>query len=323
MWHCLAQLVFNWFQNTPKILYSIFWDNPLIVRNRAIKKTDFPEISRKITFFQDFFKIGTNEVLSREELQLKYEIEININTYIELSYIIKSTIQKIGLRRENLPIVQLPIQPVLVNVAMLTEKGCNRYYKLLRKKKNLSNSMHERESIWHKELNSTYGVQFWNKVYTITAEIKNDNRLKWLQYQIARNSLFTNYKVNKFNPNVSPLCSNCNNIEKTSHLLWGCDKVLELWQQIHYFLSNFQISLDYSLKTVLFGNHNEPCDSVLNFTILIAKGYIWKSKFDKSPISFIAFKKYFKHKLEDLKDSCNYIDKMFLFDRWINIYASL
>ena len=110
---------------------------------------------------------------------------------------------------------------------------------------------------------------------------------------------------------------------KTSHLLWGCDKVLELWQQIHYFLSNFQISLDYSLKTVLFGNHNEPCDSVLNFTILIAKGYIWKSKFDKSPISFIAFKKYFKHKLEDLKDSCNYIDKMFLFDRWINIYASL
>ena len=183
--------------------------------------------------------------------------------------------------------------------------------------------MHERESIWHKELNSTYGVQFWNKVYSVTAEIKNDNRLKWLQYQIARNSLFTNYKVNKFNPNVSPLCSNCNNIEITSHLLWGCDKVLELWQQIHYFLANFQISLDYSLKTVLFGNHKEPCDSVLNYTILIAKGYIWKSKFDKSLISFIAFKKYFKHKLEDLKDSCNYIDKMFLFDRWINIFASL
>ena len=183
--------------------------------------------------------------------------------------------------------------------------------------------MHEREAIWHKELNSTFGVQFWNKVYTLTAEIKNENRLKWLQYQIAINSLFTNYKVSKFNPNVSPFCPNCNCIENTSHLMWGCDQVLELWQQIRTFLGNFQINLDISVKNVLFGNHKEPIDSVTNFTILVTKGYIWKTKFDKSPISFIAFKKYLKYKLEDLKDSYEYLDKLILFDQWNNLFASL
>ena len=261
--------------------------------------------------------------MSREDLQLKYNTQISTNSYIELSYVIRTTLQKIGLRLENLPIVQLPIQPILVNIATLTERGCNRYYKLLRKKKNLSSTIHEREAIWHKELNSTFGVQFWNKVYTLTSEIKNENRLKWLQYQIARNSLFTNYKVNKFNPNVSPLCSNCNSIENISHLFWGCDKVLELWQQIQTFLGNFQIFLDFSLKNVLFGNHKEPSASISNFTILIAKGYIWKCRFDKSPISFIAFKKYLKHKLEDLKDSFEYSDKLILFNQWNNLYASL
>ena len=44
------------FCHPEKILISTFWDNPLIVRNKAIKKTDFPEISPKITYFQDFFQ---------------------------------------------------------------------------------------------------------------------------------------------------------------------------------------------------------------------------------------------------------------------------
>ena len=205
----------------------------------------------------------------------------------------------------------------------MVTSGCNKYYKLIRKKKNLSNTLHEREAIWHTELNMTFGINFWNKVYNLTSEIKNDNRLKWLQFQISRNSLFTNYKVNKFNPNVSPLCRNCQNIEKTSHLMYGCVQVLELWEHIRHFLGTFQIDLDISPRNILFGNHKESMEDVTNVVILVTKGYIWKTKFDESPLIFNSFKKYLKNKLEDLKSSLEYIDKIVLFDQWNNIFASL
>ena len=311
------------FCHPEKILLTSFWDNPLIVRNRPIKRNDFPEIAQKITYFQDFFKIGTKNLLSKVELEEKYNLQLNQETYIELSYIVKSSLQKIGLRQENLPIVQLPIQPILTNIATLVVKGCNRYYKLIRKKKALSSTIHERETIWHNEINSTFGIQFWNKVYFLTNDIKNDNRLKWVQFQISRNSLFTNHKVNKFNPNVSPLCRNCNNVEKISHLMWHCGLVMELWQDIQNFLEAFQIYPEFNIKIILFGMHKETMNSVTNFVILAAKGYIWKTKFDNTPVSFNLFKKYLKMKLEDLKNSYEYVDKMHLFDQWINIFASL
>ena len=63
--------------------------------------------------------------------------------------------------------------------------------------------------------------------------------------------------------------------------------------------------------------------STTNFIILVAKGYIWKSKFEHTPLLIASFKKYFKNKLEDLKDSLEYIDKTAEFDQWINLYASL
>ena len=98
------------------------------------------------------------------------------------------------MRREKLPIVQLPVQPLIVNIATMSVSGCNRYYKLIRNKKNLSANIQERETVWHTELGVNYGVPFWNKVYDLTTRIKYDNRLKWIQYQVVRNSLFANHK---------------------------------------------------------------------------------------------------------------------------------
>ena len=125
---------------------------------------------------------------------------------------------------------------MLVGIATMTNKGCNSYYKLIRSKKNLKVTVQDREAVWHTEIGTVYGIRFWNRVYALTVDIKNDNRLKWLQYQVVRNSLFTNHKVNKFNPSVSPLCRNCPTIEKISHLVWVCGQARDLWQNIQDFL---------------------------------------------------------------------------------------
>ena len=79
-------------------------------------------------------------------------------------------------------------------------------------KKNLSSTQSEREFKWHTELQATFGTDFWGKTYSLTAGIQNENKIKWLQYQIVRNSLFTNYKVNKIKPHISPFCTFCGHL---------------------------------------------------------------------------------------------------------------
>ena len=126
----------------------------------------------------------------------------------------------------------------MIKIINLAKKGCSSYTKLLRKKKNLTTNLAGRENRWHLELQRNYGVDFWNKTYYLTASIKNENKMKFFQFQINRNSLFTNYKVNKFKQHVSPLCSFCSHIdgfterELVSHLFFFCDLVLNLWQEV-------------------------------------------------------------------------------------------
>ena len=234
-----------------KILLSPFWDNPALTRNeKPIKGIHFPEISQKIKVLSDFYKPNTNKLFSKQELESRFELNIPENTYTELRFIINSAVQKVGLRPENLPIIQLPQQPLLVNIATLTKKGCRPYYRMLNKKKNLANALVERELKWHNELGKTFGVQFWNNCYAFTSSIKNDNKIKWQQYQIVRNCQFTNKRVHKFKNNVSPLCTYCGLVEETiSHLYFDCSLVSNFWQELHGWLGslniNFLISINY------------------------------------------------------------------------------
>ena len=64
------------------------------------------------------------------------------------------------------------------------------------KKKNLNTTLSVREAKRHNELNCTFSIDFFNQTYNLTSKIKNDNRLKYLQFSMI--NLFTNYRVNKF-----------------------------------------------------------------------------------------------------------------------------
>ena len=54
----------------PEIFFlTSFWKNTFVTKNRLIKSADFPDISAKITYFQDLFKIGSNKMLSKAEIE--------------------------------------------------------------------------------------------------------------------------------------------------------------------------------------------------------------------------------------------------------------
>ena len=103
-----------------------------------------------------------------------------------------------------------------------------------------------------------------------------------------------------------------------------CGQAEELCNEIKDFLNNFlQTPPEFTVRNILFGYHNESMKSIVNFVILVAKAYIWKSKFEHAPLQILLFKKYLKTKLEDLKFSFEFIDKSELFEQWVDIYESL
>ena len=107
----------------------------------------------------------------------------------EIHFILKSAYRRVGLAYDHQAKIDLPVRPLLIKIANMTSKGCNMYSKLLKKKVTASTSLAAREDKWSETLNCNFSVDFWKKVYSLTADIKFDNRYKWLQFQINRHSL--------------------------------------------------------------------------------------------------------------------------------------
>ena len=318
------------FCNPEKILVAPFWDNPTITRNnKPIRKTAFPAVSCKINTISDFYRPGSVIKLSKDELEDTFGVEISDEVFIELHYIIKTVFRSLGMRDICSVATFLPSQPLLINIANSTKKGCNVYTRLLRKKNNLSRNLSSRESKWHTELQRTFGALFWDRTYSLAASIKNENKMKWIQFQINRNCIFTNYKVNKFKPHISPNCTFCSHqegvthLELVSHLFWDCDFVLTLWQGVKGWLATFNINIPLDRNKMLFGIHEFSSDSIENYIILCTKYFIWKSKFQTKDLSLDSFQSFLKLKLNDMKNSFIFEEREDKFSKWILIHNCL
>lgn len=309
------------YMHPEKIILAPLWGNPFFLRNnKKLKITDFPIISKQIQKVADFFEPGTSRLLSRGELEQKYDLTIHETSLIELRFIIKQTIATIGLNIDTLKAPLYPSRPLLIDIVMMCQTGCSLYSRLLNVKHSHINSLNKREDRWHRELDCTFGIEFWKRAYILVYSMKDDNKLKWFQYQINRNSLFTNYKVSKFKPLVSHLCSFCGEQpELVSHLFKKCRLVDIFWVEIKEWLSTFNLDFPVTISQILFGSQ----DSKLNYIILCGKYFIWKARLTTKILSFSHFKKFLYSKLETKKHAYFYGEKQEKFAEWNDIYNNL
>ena len=194
----------------------------------------------------------------------------------------------------------------------------------------MKTSLSNREDKWHRELNTNLSSAFWNSAYSLVSEIKFENRIKWLQYQINRNSLFTNHKVSKFNSNVSPFCTFCvqavpqnPDLESISHLFFECSTVKKLWIDASNWLNSLDVIIPLDIRSLVFGIFDQPCISVPNYVILYAKYYIWTVKQANGALNLTGFQKYLKYKLLGLKSAYLLLDEAEKFNPWLNIFNCL
>ena len=262
--------------------------------------------------------------MSFEAFKDSVEVEIDEIKYIDIRYIIKLAFQKLRLAESRLSKVFYPLIPTLINIALSTKRGCGAYYKILSRKRCIENKIAIRDEKWHIELQSVYSLNFWEKIRALNASIDIDNPCKWLQYQIIRNSLQTNYIVSHFIRNKSPLCQYCTlSNEKISHLYWFCSYVKNFLTNAFQYITNTGLIYAPTKLEFLFGVTNETFDHPINYLSLLIKKYIWKIKFKNAILNIVGLKNHLKLYLRDLKNIYEKKEKASKFIAWIPLYSDL
>ena len=314
------------FCNPEKLTASTFWYNPLIKRNNVVKYNNFPEISVKIQTVADFFYSNSNTIMQYEDFCTRYDTDISVEKYIDIRYTLTNTFQKLKLPQSKLNCAVFPQKPTLIDLATASNKGCRLFYKTLTLKSSLNNKMYLREQKWHTELGTIFSVDFWDGARALCSKIDFDNQLKWLQYQIVRNSLQTNFIVSHFKPNISKQCSYCldpDSYEVISHLFWFCPYITNFIRNIIIFLNDTGLEFNPTKEQFLFGFLDLKSYAPGNFIGLVLKKYIWRSKFCSANLSVVGFKDLLKDYLYDLKYYFEFKNMHDLFNEWNPLFDEL
>ena len=278
--------------------------NPLFkIGGQAIKNRIFRAASGLDLQVADLFMEGTDQFYSNERFNEIHSTDINMANYERLKIAILSGISTLGVGLDDAELHIKPRQPLITHIAMKNKKGCHYFYNIIRTKENLKPILSKQEAKWHLELNTVLSLSFWEKSWALLSNLKHNNDMRWIQFQILRNSLKTNKIVSKFIPLVNEKCSfGCNESELISHLFFNCRHVHTFWSELNDFLiDNLSCPIPLNRNSILFGVHRERPDSVINIMILLGKKYIWGTKFRETRPTLLGFKFALGDFLDNLK----------------------
>ena len=131
----------------------------------------------------------------------------------------------------------------------------------------------------------------------IPQKVTIDTTLRIFQFKILNNILYLNKKISKFDLNVSPLCSLCNqHPEDILRLFCNCAKTQDLWNSFAN-ASGENLDLPQLDPTIVFlGESNiQGNDNVLlNHILPLFKKSIYDKKNHPARIHFLSFMNYVK-----------------------------
>ena len=85
-------------------------------------------------------------------------------------------------------------------------------------------------------------------------------------------------------------------VETNKHFFWECHVTRYFWTDFHIFLNSNRIVIELSYKNISFGTNDWSSNTnIINCIIIIAKYFIFKTKYEKNLLSFKNFKTYLKH----------------------------
>uniref|UniRef100_A0A8C5DVP3 Reverse transcriptase zinc-binding domain-containing protein n=1 Tax=Gouania willdenowi TaxID=441366 RepID=A0A8C5DVP3_GOUWI len=174
---------------------------------------------------QDLFTAGSDDMMSFETLQYKY----NIHRKYFFKYLqLRNFIQK---KQSNLLKPFKSKLEVLVTEDSSKKGAISQFYNLLAS--NSSENSTIKLEAWRKDLEINLSLEEWRSV-CIKAQKQTINlRLRILQYKWLMRVYITPVKLNKYNPDIPDTCTKCNEEKGTLfHCIWECRVIQSFWNAV-------------------------------------------------------------------------------------------
>ena len=152
-----------------------------------------------------------------------------------------------------------------------------------------------------KRWNELYYDIDWERSFTLAFRLLRDTKIQTLQYKILMRIFPCNSKLFRWKIVYSPRCNFCYEIDSIEHYLYECNLVRKFWSAFEKWwkhISDCYIHL--ATKDILFGIHLDDSKMLraLNYSILIAKRYIYVEKYKSNSLFFLVFLQDLKMRLE-------------------------
>ena len=166
----------------------------------------------------------------------------------------------------------------------------------------------------------------WNSAFAACFKTTKDTTLQWFQYRLLHRILPVGYYLKMIKVKTTDLCSLCKQgVESIVHICFECVKAQQIWNDLSNMIFNITtITVNFNLKSVLFGEKPYSCNQPVNMIILATKHYMYIcSKKEQTPnfneLVHILHHKYEVEKLVAYKNfSCHKFDKHW--GRWKNFF---
>ena len=151
---------------------------------------------------------------------------------------------------------------------------------------------------WETMLNTESDID-WKACYTLSFETTVDNKLRNFNYKFLMGIVRTNKDLFKFKLVNSSLCDFCGQSpEDIYHLFWGCHYSQIFWVSLANILSTCNIDVDINFANIALGipalkQNKTP----INYSLLLAKYYLFRCKCRQERLVYNHFKDYLKEKI--------------------------
>ena len=237
-------------------------------------------------FFVNDVISNSGKFLSYGEIKDKFDISGNIMMYNSIISALNKT-KKLYSRGDNK--LTEPFIPSFVQTILKRKKGTKDIYWML-----IPKVVPNGEKKWNQilELNELE----WREIFKLPFAVTNNTKLQWLQFRVNHRILATNKFLCKINVINSQLCNFCKEeIETIEHVLWNCENVQNLLEEIDIWFVSNGISISFTKKKNLFGDVSHVYKGeISNLIFLCLKQYIYNTRYFQKVLSIHAVKKILK-----------------------------
>ena len=235
------------------------------------------------------------QYLTYEEFKNKYNIKLNFLLYTAIINVIKATERQLA--PTNMSGNTLPYQKP-IHMILNSKKGSQIFYRSMISVDFIPPGVKK----WYNTL-STPVVGEWKSYFRNLINATGDTKLRWFQFRLLHNILTTNRSASKFIQDQNDKCEFCKvHSETIHHLFLKCGITRRFWTDLSNMLNannthGLKTTLDDTL--ILFGETQEQYkNTTLNFLLILAKHFIYKSKVQKTKPNLQHFKHILTHRYE-------------------------